>query len=76
MSTKKTKPATKVEAPKKGNLNPQPAIEARRAALAKAGAKLAYQGRQWVIRSGKKEVTLTSLELSKTTPETILKLIA
>jgi hypothetical protein len=55
-----------------GNLNPQPILEAKKAALKELGLKLTYAGRQW--KAGTR--TFTSLELSKYTVESFTKLFA
>lgn len=79
MASKKTpKTPAKVPAPKAdtkktgGNLNPQPILEAKKAALKELGLKLTYAGRQW--KAGDK--VFTSLELSKYSVEAFAKLFA
>ena len=80
MSTKKTaktKTPTKAAAPKaekkpRVSLNPQPIIDAKKAALKELGVKLTYAARTW--KAGDK--TFTSLEFSKHSVESLTKLFA
>jgi len=61
--------------PKSKNLNPQPVIDAKRAAVEKAGGLLVYRARRWYIIGGSVDVVLTSQQFSDHSIEGLVRYV-